>query len=79
MSKATIEERKSMQMNINQRKSFLERKSRGQLRATFNETVARLPGVYNPDAKVEVVEIQGVEPYDKFNLTVFDRATHSQS
>lgn len=47
---------------------YSSRKDRGKVRAIYNEGVQRLPGSFNPEAKVEI-KVNGVQPYDFMNLT----------
>lgn len=46
------------------------------MRITYNEKINRLPGFYNKDAELEIVELQQVGTYDKCSLTALDRANH---
>lgn len=55
---------------------YQNRKSRGDNRVIFNEKVARLPGLYNEHAKVDIVPLQTVDPYDFFNLNAVDRTNY---
>lgn len=52
---------------------YLNRKSRGENRTVFNEQIARVPGLYNAQAKVDIVPLQTVDPYDFFNLNAVER------
>jgi len=72
----TAEERKSANQGQNLKQSYNNRKSRGQGRFTYNKDVPQIPGIYNSAAKVEILELQQVQPYDKYNLTAIDRAQH---
>lgn len=76
MGKMTPEEKKAMVQSQNFKQSYSNRKSRGQPRYTFNKEQPQIPGHYNSTAKVEIVEEQQVHHYDKFSLTVIDRAQH---
>jgi DNA polymerase alpha subunit B len=51
----------------------LTRKSRGDNRVVFNEQIARVPGLYNAQAKVDIAPLQTVDPYDFFNLNAVER------
>ena len=74
MKDMTPEEKKATNQNLKQ--SYCNRKSRGQPRYTFNKEHPQIPGHYNSTAIVEIVEEQQVHHYDKFSLTVIDRAQH---
>ena len=52
----------------------MNRKSRGAQRQTYNQTVARVPGLYNDDARVEIEVLGEREQFDFFNLTAVERA-----
>ena len=54
----------------------MNRKSRGTSRDVFNEHLARVPGLYNDTAKVEVVPLSHVDQYDFLNLNVVERTNY---
>jgi hypothetical protein len=54
---AKPEERQSLMMSNKAKQEFQSRKSRGQMRVTYNESVPRIPGIYNRDAEVEIEEL----------------------
>jgi hypothetical protein len=45
-------------------------------RITFNEHLARVPGLYNENAKVEIEAISQNDQFDFFNLTVQERTNN---
>lgn len=51
-----------------QANGMMNRASRGAQRNVFNENLARVPGLYNENAKVNI-EVLPVEQYDFLNLT----------
>jgi hypothetical protein len=57
--------------------SYRDRKSRGQIRFTFNDMINRIPGVYNEQAEF-IFRSQSIEPYDFFNLTAQARTNYLQ-
>lgn len=64
---------------------YSNRQSRGQHRASLNDSVARIPGIYNDKASVEIEPVSTgqsesvVQPYDFFNLNAQSRTNAMQN
>ena len=52
---------------------YISRKSRGNNRVQYNDTIQKIPGLYNEKGRVEVQVINDVLPYDILNLTAAGR------
>ena len=52
----------------------MNRQSRGTQRQVYNQNVARVPGLYNEDARVEIEVLGSSEAFDFFNLTAVERS-----
>ena len=68
---------------------YNQRANRGQLRVSYNEGVNKIPGLYNPEGRIEVNSMQlpvkyqhsePTAPYQFYNLTANARsqAMHEQ-
>jgi hypothetical protein len=68
------------QTNIqNQAVPYSSRNNRGQVRFTYNEGVAKIPGVFNEGCRVEVKIKTEVNQYDFLNLNSIARTSAMQS
>ena len=59
----------------------MNRQSKGAARETYNNAIARIPGLYNENCKVvvEPLEESMVDKYDFFNLTTQMRSNYMHS
>ena len=57
---------------------YTNRKTKGQLRQVFNESLSKIPGMYNDKASVEITVRNNIEAFDIFNLTSAGRVLSNE-
>lgn len=55
---------------------YISRECKGNERAVYNQTMTKIPGLYNERGNINVQVVSNVENYDLFNLTAAERVTN---